>query len=549
MKYRFSTLKNILAIVGCSFGVHAVAAPTPAQLYVAGEFARDIGDFRTATRYLAPALAAVPDDAVLRQRVFDSSLQSGDIDTALKLAKQIIVVSPSDGQSLLVLTIECMRMQDWVSARKYADALTAVGVDGFLAPILKSWIAVGAKSADPAQYISAMQATPAYAPFAAEQKAWLALVLGDFADADQKFASVLGATGVEGSIRARLAAAAAAQRAGKIENAKRALGTEPDRSAHPWIVEARNSVAANKLISVPVETAAGGIAETLRRLALDLSREEGRTPAAGYAWLAARLDPGTPETLLTLADVLTSAQQGKTALTVLEGMPKDSRSQLMILLAQARALQSGDKTKEAIAIMETATAQFPDRQEAWSSLGDFYRIKEEYGKSIEAYSKAISLATPAQESDWSLYFVRGMGYERIKAWDKAEVDLKQALVLKPGQASVLNYLGYSWLERKQNIPQATAMIERAAAQRPGDGAIIDSLGWAYFIKGDLTQAVLRLEDAIAAVPNDPTVNEHLGDAYLATGRELEAVHRWQAALDAEPDAEQKTRLLKKLDRS
>jgi tetratricopeptide (TPR) repeat protein len=549
MMYRISTLKNIVVIVGCSFGVQVLATPTPAQLYVAGEFARDSGDFRTATRYLAPALAAVPDDAVLRQRVFDASLQSGDIDTALKLAKQIIAVSPSDGQSLLVLTIEAMRLKDWVSARKYADALTAVGVDGFLAPILKSWIAVGSKSADPAQYLVAMQATPAYVPFAAEQKAWLALAQGDFADADQKFVAMLGTTGAEGSIRARLAAVAVAQRAGKIDNAKRALGTEPDRSAHPWILEARNSVAANKQIPVPIETAAGGIAETMRRLALDLSREEGRTPAAGYAWLAARLDPGTPETLLTLADVLTSAQQSKTALTVLEGVSNNSRSQLIFLLAQARALQSGDKIKEAIAVMETATTNFPERQETWGSLGDFYRVQEEYGKSIDAYSKAIALATPATESDWSLYFVRGMGYERVKEWDKAEADLKKALLLKPEQASVLNYLGYSWLERKHNIPEATAMIERAAAQRPGDGAIIDSLGWAYFIKGDLAQAVLRLEDAIAAVPNDPTVNEHLGDAYLATGRDLEAVHRWQAALDAEPDAEQKTRLLKKLDRS
>jgi tetratricopeptide (TPR) repeat protein len=527
----------------------AHAASTPAQLYVAGEFARDTGDFRTATRYLTPALAAAPDDAVLRQRVFDASLQSGDIDTAIKLARQIVMVSPSDGQALLVLTIEAVRKQEWGAARKHLDAFSSAGIDGFLAPILKTWVALGAKTPAPLQFLEPLQNTPSYAAFVAEQKAWLALAQGDWVDADKQFVGLLGASGTEGSVRVRLAAAAVAQRARQPENAKRALGQEPTRLAHPWIVAAREEIAAGATIALPIQSAGDAIAETLRRLALDLSREEGRTPAAGYAWLAARLSPGTPETLLTLADVLVTSQQSATAITVLEGMPRTDASSLITIMAQARALQAQDKLKEATSLVLNATEKFPGRQDVWSLLGDLHRVQEDYSKSIDAYSRAINLAAPPVESDWGLFFVRGMAYERAKNWDKAEADLKQALVLKPEQASVLNYLGYSWLERRRNIPEATKMIERASAQRPGDGAIIDSLGWAYFLKGDLAQAVARLEDAIAAVPNDPTVNEHLGDAYLATGREIEALHRWQAALDAAPDPEQKVRLLQKLDRS
>ncbi len=539
----------IAAVLAGTAELNARGTTSAVRLYVAGEFARDTGDFRAATQYLAPALAAEPGDVVLRQRVFEASLQSGDIETAAKLAREILVNAPSDGQALLVLVVEAVRNQKWDVARKHLDGFSSAGVDGFLAPVLKCWVALGSSSAgDPAQFLQPLQTTPAYASFAAEQNAWLMLAQQKWEKADLQFKALLGPSGTEGSVRIRLAAAAAAQRANDPANVKSALGSEPDTSVHPWILRARQTVAAGQTLPLPIASASDAIAETLRRIALDLSREEGRTPAAGYAWLAARLSPGTPESLLTLADVLTAANQGGTALTLLESMPTDPLSVLVTNLSRARVLQTQNKAQEAIAILQTTVKAYPQRQDAWNVLGDLYRVQENHAASADAYSKAIALAPAATPADWSLYFVRGMAYERLKLWTQAEADFKQALALKPEQPSVLNYLGYSWLERRQNIPEATRMIERAVAQRPTDGAMIDSLGWAYFLKGDLPQAVARLEDALAAVPNDPTVNEHLGDAYLATGRELEALHRWQAALDAGPDAEQKARLVIKLDR-
>ena len=100
-----------------------------------------------------------------------------------------------------------------------------------------------------------------------------------------------------------------------------------------------------------------------------------------------------------------------------------------------------------------------------------------------------------------------------KQWDKAEADLKKALELFPDQPQVLNYLGYSWIDQGVNLEEGMRMIRRAVEQRPEDGYIIDSLGWAHYRLGQYDEAVKHLERAVELKPEDPTINDHLGDVY------------------------------------
>jgi Flp pilus assembly protein TadD len=123
-------------------------------------------------------------------------------------------------------------------------------------------------------------------------------------------------------------------------------------------------------------------------------------------------------------------------------------------------------------------------------------------------------------------------------WGRAEDDFKRALKLNPEEASVLNYLGYSWLDRGKNLTEAREMIELALSKKPQDGYIIDSLGWAMFLMGEYDNAVAQLERAVAINPSDPTINEHLGDAYWKVGRKSEARFQWRRALSMEPETDQ-----------
>ena len=116
--------------------------------------------------------------------------------------------------------------------------------------------------------------------------------------------------------------------------------------------------------------------------------------------------------------------------------------------------------------------------------------------------------------------------------------MKKALELQPDQPHVLNYLGYSWIDQGINLDDGMKMIKRAVDQRPDDGYIVDSLGWAYFRIGNYEEAVKNLERAIDLKPEDPTINDHLGDAYWRVGRTLEAKFQWAHARDLKPEPEE-----------
>ncbi len=141
----------------------------------------------------------------------------------------------------------------------------------------------------------------------------------------------------------------------------------------------------------------------------------------------------------------------------------------------------------------------------------------------------------ADRSNWSLYYVRGIAYERSKDWARSESDLKKALELYPDQPVVLNYLGYSWIDQGINLDEGMKMIRKAVELRPDDGYIVDSLGWAHFRLGAYDDAVRELERAVELRPQDPVMNDHLGDAYWRVGRELEARFQWSHAKDLKPE--------------
>src|SRR5258708_35429080 len=116
----------------------------------------------------------------------------------------------------------------------------------------------------------------------------------------------------------------------------------------------------------------------------------------------------------------------------------------------------------------------------------------------------------------------------------------------PEQPQVLNYLGYSWIDQGINLDEGMRMIRRAVEQRPDDGYIVDSLGWAYFRTGNYDEAVKNLERAVELKPDDPTINDHLGDAYAKVGRTLEAEFQWAHARDLKPEPEDLVKIKQKL---
>jgi Flp pilus assembly protein TadD len=181
------------------------------------------------------------------------------------------------------------------------------------------------------------------------------------------------------------------------------------------------------------------------------------------------------------------------------------------------------------------------------TLGNLLRGNKEYAEAVEYYTKAMEKLGKADKSQWSVYYARGVCYERLKDWAKAEADLKKALELDPNQELTLNYLGYSWVDQSLNLKEAMDLIRRAVQLRPNDGYFVDSLGWAYYRQKDFDQAVKQLERAVELKPDDPVINDHLGDAYWHVGRRLEAKFQWKQALDLKPETDEEAKIKKKLE--
>ncbi|HEV7417043.1 MAG TPA: tetratricopeptide repeat protein, partial [Tianweitania sediminis] len=163
-----------------------------------------------------------------------------------------------------------------------------------------------------------------------------------------------------------------------------------------------------------------------------------------------------------------------------------------------------------------------------------YSGQENYRAAAEVYDEAVAALPAPDRSNWNIFYQRGIAYERLKQWDKAEPNFRKALELFPDQPQVLNYLGYSWVDMNMNLEEGLEMIKRAVELRPSDGYIVDSLGWAYYRLGRYEDAVTELERAVSLKPDDPVLNDHLGDAYWRVGRKLEATFQWSHAIDREP---------------
>lgn len=540
-----------IAMATLMIAAPAYAVRTPIQAYAAGSLSLADRNYGSAGRYFNAALAASPNDVVLRRRAFELALAGGDMDHALNLAQEISKQDKSISTVNLVLIAEAIKRGDYALADKRLANTTEAGLDALILPMLKAWVSAAQKKYDTAEaQMAVLESTPNFRQFHLEQIAWLEMYAGRLDKSRAAFSALLGDT-PSGQVRAQIGAAAVFQKLGDTRAAETILGTETAARGSINLLDARAQLKAGQTLISPIRTVQDGVAEAFALVAVELSHEEINSQSVAFARLSSWMSPDNSTIQLALSDILLLAGQKTAALEVVKAIKPGTAPLDQLTLTEASVLDGLDKHDEAIVLVKNLVAARPDRVDGWSSLGDLYRQQEKFDQAIMSYDKAINLARAAASgatvpADWGLYFVRGICLERSKHWDAAEADLKTALELKPDEPSVLNYLGYSWIEQHRNFDQAISMIQKAVDLKPDDGFIRDSLGWAHYTAGRYEKAVDQLEQAMASQPGDPTINEHLGDAYWQAGRQLEARHRWQASLDSVPDAEQKTRVQDKL---
>jgi Flp pilus assembly protein TadD len=199
-------------------------------------------------------------------------------------------------------------------------------------------------------------------------------------------------------------------------------------------------------------------------------------------------------------------------------------------LGRAQALYLIDEGTTAIGVLTQLSGSFENLRAVHMTLGDFLRQDEQYARAVRSYDMAIELIDQPARGQWYLYYVRGTAHDRLGDWSAAMRDFDRALELSPNQFQVLNYVGYTLVDRGEQLGEALEMIQKAVAAQPDAGYIIDSLGWAQYRLGYYNEAVVHMERAVELMATDPIVNDHLGDVYWAVGRKTEAQFQWRRAL-------------------
>ena len=315
---------------------------------------------------------------------------------------------------------------------------------------------------------------------------------------------------------------------------------------HPVVVEEMKEISAGDRLPPLADSPRAGAAEALYGLGASIGRRGGEDLALVYLQLALYLEPTHAMALLSLADLYNSLKKPDLAIKIYDRIPASSPLRRNAEIQVASDLDSLDRTDEAKKRLEALIAEHPKDSEAIIALGNILRGRKAFADCAEVYSKAIANLAVPEKANWVLFYFRGICYERSKQWPKAEADLKKALELFPDQPLVLNYLGYSWVDQGVNLDEGMSMIRRAVEQRPDDGYIVDSLGWANFRIGNYEEAVKDLDRAVELKPDNSTINDHLGDAYWRVGRVLEAHFQWSHAKDLNPDPEDLPKIEQKL---
>jgi len=180
-------------------------------------------------------------------------------------------------------------------------------------------------------------------------------------------------------------------------------------------------------------------------------------------------------------------------------------------------------------------------------LANHYKDNENYEDSIKYYSLALESADKESELMHKILYNRGICYERNKQWKKAEKDLLESLSLFSEQPYVLNYLAYTWVDKKINIEKALGMLEEAVRLKENDGYIIDSLGWAHYRNKNYVEAEKFLQKAVQLLPLDPIINDHYADVLWMLNRNIQARYFWKHAVSLDDiDIDVKEKINKKL---
>ncbi len=533
-------------------GAAQEAAPPQAQIdnagsYLAARLAEKKGDFSAAAEWFAQALASAPKDPNLLQGLLLAQMSLGDFDAAATTAGRYLENGLTNNSVALAQITARVLAEDFAGVLDLLAQGQSAG--GAADDLIAGWAEQGqGKMSQALAHFDKVIAAPGFEGLGYYQKALALASAGDLEGAD----AILSGPAAASITNFRRGLVAHMQILSQLERNADALALF-DKSFRgeqdPDLMNLRRRLAAGEPIDFDqVSGAKQGIAEALFTYAAAIGEQAEPGVTLLYARAALYLRPEQTETKLLVAELLNDMGQYVLAAQAYALIAPQDPAFYSAEIGRANALNAGGDKEGAIAVLQSLSQSHGQVIQVRQALGDMLRRSERYDEALAAYDAGIALVQEPASWAWPLYFNRGVCLERLNRFDEAIPSFRKALELQPNQPQVLNYLGYTWIDRGENLDEAVRMIEAAVAAAPDQGYIIDSLAWAYYRLGRDTDALAPMERASLLEPVDPVVTDHLGDIYWVNGRQLEAQFQWRRALSFEPTEKDAARIRAKLEK-
>lgn len=522
--------------------------------YLSGSYARYLNDPRAQSRFFQSSFENAPDDVRLGRLALYSALFSDDKKLALDTAKKLYRTDNTESMARAVLAVDAFSKGRSARVRRYASDPTLDFTMGLAMKLVLGWNQVDEGRYESArETFSSLSDTDYFSRLGQLQLAKMEGRLGNVDAATALFdeLELSGITALELTLaRARFEAdngmrekAIARLQAVIDDNPAAEIGPTGDYLARlkrggrlPKLSERAEAARAltDPAFSFFVRNKSNDGAETFLRFARWIDPDFDRSAL----WLAGLLEQTHPDMdPVTRADIA----------GLYETVDDDSPYYVSAQMGLANLLFDQERDEEALKILEDLAESAPSyyTQEA---LGRARFFREKWDEALPFYTNLVeTLSEEELRSNPEPLRLRGIIYERLNRWPEAEADFQQVLEYQPDDADTLNYLGYTWVDRGENLVEALDMIRQAVALEPRSGAITDSLGWAYYKLGRYEEAKTELEKAVVMSPYSATIIDHLGDVYWRLGRKREATYQWMRALEYDPTEEEIVSIQAKLD--
>ena len=514
--------------------------------YLAGRHALSTKDFDAASTYLSRAIEDDLENPELLNGLISVQVSLGDIGAAKISSDNLDLLGVQTQLSNMVKIAIQLRNRDFDNAKQQIE--NEQGINPLLDKIVTGWAFADDGNFEDAETIfDEIGKGSSLAQFSQMQKASMLAAYGRYESALNTIEN-LEKNSNRISIDAR---ALKVQLLLKLDNKEEATeyfskifgdGVNSDAANLRMQVEDHpNAYSIEESLSLEA-----GIAYAFYAIADILKDDADPNTALLYVRLAQYLNENSQKAILLAADLLEQMGQYDLAVEEYAKISPSSSYFLSSELGRVGALRDGGKTEAALEVLYYLSREFSDIGIVHNSLGDFLRREERYSEAKIAYDRAVDIYRENNNVSWVVLYARGITHERLQEWDKAESDFRNALTINPDQANVLNYLGYSLIDRGEKLDEAMTMIEKAVSLQPESGYIVDSLAWGLFKLGQYETAIPHMEKAAELMPVDPIVTDHLGDLYWAVGRQLEAKFQWRRALSFDPELKDATRIREKL---